>query len=234
MEAQGQAKLNDTMLATLHYGAAYPYNAMRGSGQIRFPGVDFSAGEALQPTARGGRQELQPCSCTAWPPGFAPPPVRHTLGCCWGMPSRCLPAAGAPQRRAATTPFGPSPPNSPPLPRPCPAAMHNFALEWTSDPVTGRPATMTWLLDGRPWYQQNLDISWSTGTASPYTERELGCCVCECVFWGRGRPGAMARCRCPCVNGRPSVLSARRGYWLVLVHEPRPEKAPCSESPAPP
>lgn len=46
MEFQGQRVLNDTILATLHYGAAYPYNAMRGSGQIRFPGIDFSAGGA--------------------------------------------------------------------------------------------------------------------------------------------------------------------------------------------
>ncbi len=52
--------------------------------------------------------------------------------------------------------------------------MHDYALEWKSDPATGRPDTMTWLVDGVPWYQQNLNIDWSNGLASPYTQRERG------------------------------------------------------------
>ena len=34
------------------------------------------------------------------------------------------------------------------------ATMHNFALEWTSDPATGRPARMRWLVDGEVYYTQ--------------------------------------------------------------------------------
>ncbi len=28
---------------------------------------------------------------------------------------------------------------------------HDFVVEWTADPATGRPALMRWLLDGNEW-----------------------------------------------------------------------------------
>jgi beta-glucanase (GH16 family) len=49
------------------------------------------------------------------------------------------------------------------------AGMHDFAVEWTSDVVTGRPKLMRWLVDGNVFYQRDLSGSFRTSDASPYT-----------------------------------------------------------------
>jgi beta-glucanase (GH16 family) len=49
-------------------------------------------------------------------------------------------------------------------------APHTFALEWVPDAASGRPALMRWLVDGEELHRQRLDISWSVGPASPYTQ----------------------------------------------------------------
>lgn len=35
-----------------------------------------------------------------------------------------------------------------------PAAMHDYALEWTSDPATGAPKRMRWFVDGLLFHEQ--------------------------------------------------------------------------------
>jgi hypothetical protein len=51
------------------------------------------------------------------------------------------------------------------------AALHDYALEWTADPATGRPKAMKWMVDGVTFHEANLDVSWVTSAASPYTEK---------------------------------------------------------------
>ena len=91
MEARGQASQASIVEGTLHYGAEWPNNVLRGSGRKSFP-FDFSAG------------------------------------------------------------------------------FHDFALEWTSSPSTGRPQRMRWLVDGAVFYEQALNVSWRLSAASPYTQ----------------------------------------------------------------
>ncbi|PSC75318.1 Glucan endo-1,3-beta-glucosidase A1 [Micractinium conductrix] len=63
VEFRGQPALNDTLEGTLHYGAAWPANAWRGSGHLRpLPGTDLSAAMhdyALEWSADGAGRPLR-------------------------------------------------------------------------------------------------------------------------------------------------------------------------------
>lgn len=54
------------------------------------------------------------------------------------------------------------------------AAAHDYALEWLPS-AAGRPRLMRWLVDGQPFWEQQLNVSWRSGALpaeqpAPYTQ----------------------------------------------------------------
>ena len=100
-------------------------------------------GRARCTTAPRGPTTCGRALAAAGSPGWTSPQARAAAG---------LPCAARGQTVAWAAQLGPLPQR----PCSCPprrasylAGMHDFALEWTADPATGRPKLMRWLVDGQ-------------------------------------------------------------------------------------